>query len=227
MAKPGDLFPTNPFYANAVAQRLKDYGWLDGHYHIWEPCAGDGAIVRQLLHVGADPRWISATELVEDQRATKLSATGVADIEYGDCHEHVGGPYSIIVTNPPFTMGVEIFELAQQYLNPVGWSIIILMNQLHWLATQERQPFWRANPCRLLVMGARVSFNNAGSDRAEYGWFYWVFKDRVLQSMPNDICSSGPASYGLSDIPIDTMFIPGDRGPDSRKARLARGEIPE
>lgn len=139
---------------------------------ILEPCAGSGAIARQLLYRYPGEVEIHAVEIREEERARLLEVSH---------HVHIAdfltwqpdAQFDYIITNPPFPIAQEVVERALEIAN--GAEVIMLL-RLGFFQAQERHEFWQKHPLsRLYVLSARPSFTGpgTGTDNSGYGWFCW------------------------------------------------------
>jgi hypothetical protein len=98
---------------------------------LWEPAAGDGAIVRPLRAAGFD---VVASDLVN------YGGGGiVAGVDYLTAPVPVG--VTGIVTNPPFKLAI---KFARKALDEVPYLALLL--RTNFLEGTGRLPFFRAHP---------------------------------------------------------------------------------
>lgn len=132
---------------------------------IWEPAAGDGAIVRPLRAAGFD-----------------VVATDIADYGLDGCEtgidylkaqrRDVGG----IVTNPPYKLAV---QFARKALREVPYLALLL--RTNFLESTARLPFFREHePARIWVSSRRLPMMHRhgwAGPRAPsntcFAWFVW------------------------------------------------------
>ena len=78
--------------------------------------------------------------------------------------------YSLIITNPPFSLALEFLQKSLQEADTV-----IYLLRLNFLGSRKRRPFWQANrPSHVLVLAERPCFTGDGkTDSIEYAWFCW------------------------------------------------------
>lgn len=85
-------------------------------------------------------------------------------------------PYTMIVTNPPFSISTEFAEKAIEEVEDGGY--VIMLQRLNWLGSKKRKPFWDKMPLRaIFVHHKRAGFNPekpSAKDSIEYAHF--VFK---------------------------------------------------
>lgn len=145
------------------AVRLPGGLWL-------EPCAGEGAIIREATarHPGAI--WWLAVEKREECRAALEAIPEVHRITIGDFLEGplVGPVASVAITNPPYSLAAEFVERCL----PLA-SVTIMLLRLNWLGSQRRAAFLRSHMPDVYVLPRRPSFVRGATDACEYMWAVW------------------------------------------------------
>lgn len=134
--------------------------------NIWEPAAGDGAIVKPFQAAGYT---VTASDLVD--YGLENCQSGV-DYLSAELPAGVGG----IVTNPPYKLAV---KFAQKALMEVPYLALLL--RTNFLESTARLPFFRANPpARLWISSRRLPMmhrHNWEGPRAPsntcFCWFVW------------------------------------------------------
>jgi len=116
---------------------------------IWEPCCGDGAIVKPLRRAGHE---VFASDIAH----YGLRGTKVKDYLQFQRPRRFGG----IVTNPPFNLAMQIIEKA---LHDAPYVAVLL--RLNFLESTRRMPFFQAHPpSRIWVSSRRLPM------MSRYGW---------------------------------------------------------
>lgn len=130
--------------------------WLPRQTYFWEPCCGDGRLIRWLRESGREaggadlnprPEWpCDPVDFLEDE-----------------------SPRNFIITNPPFSRAQECVDRALS-----NSTEVMMLLRLNFLGAQKRREWWRMNePSALFVLSARPDFTGGGGDSCEYAWFYW------------------------------------------------------
>lgn len=140
---------------------------LEGKYipqHIWEPAAGNGAIVTPLRAAGFD---VFATD-IENYN------TPFATTDYLKATK----PCIIqgIITNPPFKL---VKEFTEKALSEVNYLALLL--RTNFLESIDRLPLFRQNPPAMVWISSRRlpmmhRFNWTGPKAPSntcYAWFIW------------------------------------------------------
>ena len=192
-----DDYPTMPWVTKLLFRKLElpSGRWL-------EPCAGAGAIIRDVPVLGI--RW-NAVELQDQYRNSlaniRSEAGGVVErVLIGDffmaAEESMLGkaspdpakrPFDVTFTNPPFLLAQDFIEacrLLSRYL--------VLLLRLNFLASGKRADMFAVDMPDIYVLPDRPSFTGTGSYPADYGWFVWgpearsVGAIQVLPSLPRE-----------------------------------------
>ena len=157
-----DFYPT-PSYA---VQELLD---REKFTYVWEPACGDGAICKVL-----------------DQN--NIPNVGTDLIDYGCGYkskvDFLLEPKLLapqIITNPPFSLGLEFAEKAFE----LGVEKLALLVRLQFLEGKKRGDFFRkCPPKKVYVFSKRLSFNVSGEFQSggvmAFAWF--VFGDNIKGS---------------------------------------------
>jgi hypothetical protein len=133
---------------------------------LWEPAAGDGAIVRPLREAGY-----------------QVTASDIADYGLDDCRTglnyltakappDVGG----IVTNPPYKLAV---RFAQKAMREVPYLALLL--RTNFLESTNRLPFFREHePARIWIASRRLPMMHRhgwtgprAPSNTCFAWFIW------------------------------------------------------
>lgn len=141
---------------------------------IFEPTAGNGAIVQELwlrYHAFCN---ITANDIRDEQAALlEAGADRVFNLDFLKCNGINPKP-DVIITNPPYSIAQEIiekcFEIAPE-------AEIIMLLRLAFLESKKRREFWNKHPLtQLYPLIERPSFTGHGTDATAYGWFVWSNK---------------------------------------------------
>lgn len=157
-----DFYPTPPEPTRAIL--AAEAGRLRSFPAIWEPAAGDGAMVREIAAAGHDVR---ASDLVD-------RGCGAEILDFFACREAMA---PAIVTNPPFAavnwrdgqgrwVGHAMGELGVDYM--------ALLLPWTWPAAAGLGVVWdRWPPARAYLMCWKIDFTGDGAQPASHGWFVW------------------------------------------------------
>jgi hypothetical protein len=164
-----DFYPTPPeptrAFLHAEIDRLRDFA------PIWEPAAGDGAMVREMEAVGLA---VHASDLVDRGCGARLR--DFYDFTIGD------RPSAAIVTNPPFQevgWGNGRARWLVQALDTLGVDYMALLLNWTFPGAGGLAPFWtRHAPARVYLMRWKIDFTRQGAPPMLNGWFVW---DRAWQ----------------------------------------------
>ena len=165
-----------------------------------EPCAGDGAMIREMLKRGVEPGNWEWAEIREGKDYLLDGLTGRVDA---------------IITNPDFSIAQEFIERS---LRESKFSAYLL--RLNFFGSRKRREWWQGKePTHLFTLAERPSFVDvckgykskgigscgasylkdngrkvcdcggivgAGTDATEYAWFVW---DEI------GLCKRDPGMY--------------------------------
>lgn len=153
-----DFYPTPPeptrAFLHAEIDRLRDFGT------IWEPAAGDGAMVREMEAVGLT---VVASDLIDRGCGAEIRS-------FYDWSLSASGA---IVTNPPFAecnrdpgWVRHAFEIGAEYM--------ALLLPVNWTGASGRAALWAQYPAaRVYVMRWRIDFTGQGAPPMLNAWFVW------------------------------------------------------
>jgi hypothetical protein len=135
----------------------------------FEPCAGDGAIVRELESCGVAcvrsndivTRGDLVPDFLLDARQHRSWARFFCD----------GGPEDVVITNPPFN---DAFEIAATALNYIDVGLALLL-RLSWLEPTDERADWLAEhpPTRVIVLPRYDYRQNGKTDSVTSAWMLW------------------------------------------------------
>jgi len=165
-----EFYPTPPeptrAFLHAEIDRLRDFGT------IWEPAAGNGAMVREMESVGLTVR---TSDLVD-------RGCG-ADIR--SFYDFSVAPARAIVTNPPFDQcgwGTPAFHALgkgnarwlKHALDTLDVDFMALLMNWGWPGAGGLGPFYAAHPpARVYLMRWKIDFTGQGAPPMLNGWFVW------------------------------------------------------
>ncbi len=159
-----EFYPTPPeptrAFLHAEMERLRQIGT------IWEPAAGDGAMVREMKAVGLN---CFASDLVD--RGIGAVIRDFYDFDVSD------RPSRAIVTNPPFAecgWGNGRARWLRHALDTLDVDYMGLLLNWSWPGAGGLAQFWAAHPpARVYLMRWKIDFTGQGAPPMLHGWFVW------------------------------------------------------
>lgn len=157
-----DFYPTPPEPTRALlkaeAARLRDFPV------IWEPAAGDGAMVREIEAAG---HIVAASDLVD-------RGCGAAELDFFAAQHRRA---DAIITNPPYHL-INWRDGRGRWishaLDTLGVEYMALLLSWSWPGAGGLGPLWRRHPpARVYLMRWKVDFTGAGAPPMLNGWFVW------------------------------------------------------
>lgn len=160
--EPHEFYPTPPeptrAFLHAEIDRLRDFGT------IWEPAAGDGAMVREMQALGLTVR---ASDLIDRG----------CDADIRSFYEFPVAPSQAIVTNPPFDecgWGNGKARWLKYALDVLDVEYMALLLNWTWPGAGGLAPFWAEHPpARVYLMRWKIDFTGQGAPPMLNGWFVW------------------------------------------------------
>lgn len=160
--EPDEFYPTPPeptrAFLHAEIDRLREFS------AIWEPAAGDGAMVREMESLGMVVR---ASDLVD--RGCE------ADIR--SFYDFPGAAAPAIVTNPPFAecgWGNGKARWLKHALDVLDVEYMALLLNWTFPGAGGLSPFWAQHPpARVYLMRWKIDFTGQGAPPMLNGWFVW------------------------------------------------------
>lgn len=157
-----DFYPTPPEPTRALLHaeidRLRDFNL------IWEPAAGDGAMVREMRDLGL---------LVYDSDLIDRGCGAVIKSFY----DYSRSPAKAIVTNPPFGecgWGNGKARWLKHALEGLGVEYMALLMNWGWPGAGGLGPFYAAHPpARVYLMRWKIDFTGQGAPPMLNAWFVW------------------------------------------------------
>jgi hypothetical protein len=170
------------FYASpawTVHRLLEAYPLPGG---IWfEPCAGEGDIVKAVNSKRQDVRW-SLNELRKECAPSLNALRSIEQVVIGDllqCPVYFLPKASVCISNFPFSISKEILV----HLLRGEFDYLITLQRVNWCAGPRARLFRELKPS-LYVLPDRPSFTGGPTDSIEYGW--WVFDGQSRLSILNN-----------------------------------------
>lgn len=154
-----DFYPTPPeptrAFLHAEIGRLRDFST------VWEPAAGDGAMVREMESVGLA---VFSSDLVDRG----------CDAEIRSFYEYQIAPAAAIVTNPPFAECNKDPGWVRHAVERLGVEYMALLLPVNWVGASGRAALWaQFAPARIYIMRWRIDFTGQGAPPMLNAWFVW------------------------------------------------------
>jgi hypothetical protein len=155
-----DFYPTPPDVTRALCTRYADV--LHGGV-VWEPCAGDGAMMDEIKRccrnvvVGSD---------IEPRRA---------DISKLDVLADDGPAFSMIITNPPFKIAEKIIHKVLNKKRPTFFALVL--KATFWHAQRRRWLFLNHRPYAIHPLLWRPDFLGLGAPTMDVMWCVWRYDE--------------------------------------------------
>lgn len=234
--RPQDFYETPSWVTAAMLQRIEEHPQM-GRAHTWdrvlEPAAGNGAIIRVMREMRRPIRHLTALEL-NPSRLIRLRQRVVPNrLLNGDFRTFARfekhrfdsrwtddgmepdpeNGYSLIFTNPPFSLAEEYVRSALPLLRHDGYLVLLL--RLSFLESQERIALHTGYPSDVYVLPRRPSFTGDGNtDSSAYAWFVWGHGCgnywEILQTPAARLgTASAPPSYARGPELPNWRFVPG------------------
>jgi hypothetical protein len=154
-----DFYPTPPeptrAFLAAEIGRLREIGG------VWEPAAGDGAMVREMMALGL---MVYASDLVDRGCGAEIQSF----------YDYASAPVGAIVTNPPFQECNADPGWVRHALERLGVDYMALLLPVNWTGASGRAALWaKYPPSRVYVMRWRIDFTGQGAPPMLNAWFVW------------------------------------------------------
>jgi hypothetical protein len=159
-----DFYPTPPeptrAFLHAEIDRLRRC-WC-----IWEPAAGDGAMMREMQAVGLD---VAGSDIIDRGAGAEIKSFYDFDI--------FTAPSNAIVTNPPFKecgWGNGKARWLKHALDVLHVDYMALLMNWTWPGAGGLAPFWEQHPAaRVYLMRWKIDFTGQGAPPMLNAWFVW------------------------------------------------------
>lgn len=171
-----DFYATPAWMLSALLRRIYLARWV-----IVEPCAGDGAIVRQLTRFDSELQIVT-NDIVQRGLLMPHFQLDARRKETWRSMEKLHGRIDLTLTNPPFD---ETFEIARQAVR-FSQQGVILLQRCTWIEpTDDRGPWLAKHPPSAQIVLPRWNFRSrdgkGGSDSAPPSWFIWNKQVQLCQ----------------------------------------------
>lgn len=160
-----DFYPTPAWMTRALLRRVPLRVW--GGLTI-EPCAGDGAIVRELPPACS----VVTNDLVDRPPFVSDFNLDARKPLSWETFRAQAGPIAVVLTNPPFDVAFEIIRGALEVAE-VG---VIMLLRLSWLEPTDERGEWLAAhpPTRQIVLPRHDFRGNGKTDSVTSAWMLWA-----------------------------------------------------
>lgn len=157
-----DFYPTPPepirALLHAEINRLRDFE------SVWDPSAGDGALVREMEAVGLT---VHASDLIDRGAGFQIS----------DFYDFTAAPSLATVQNPPFQecgWGNGKARWLSHALDTLGVEYMALLLNWSFPGAGGLAPFWAKHPpARVYLMRWKIDFTGQGAPPMLNAWFVW------------------------------------------------------
>ena len=162
-----DFYPTPPEPIRALLYaeigRLKDFD------SVWDPSAGDGALVREMKGAGLK---VIASDLIDRG----------AGFETKDFYDFKVAPSKCSVQNPPFDQcgwGNGKARWIRHALETLDLEYMSLLMNWNWPGAGGLASFWSEYaPSRVYLMRWKIDFTGQGAPPMLNAWFVWDKKHK-------------------------------------------------
>lgn len=154
-----DFYPTPPEPTRALL--AAELGRLRQFPSIWEPAAGDGAMVREMRALGLT---VHASDMIDRDCGAELR----------NFYDFKNAPCSAAFTNPPFAECNRDPGWVRHALETLGLEYMALLLPLNWFGASGRAALWAQwPPARVYIMRWRIDFTGQGAPPMLNCWVVW------------------------------------------------------
>lgn len=157
-----DFYPTPPEPTRALLHA--EQGRLAEIGHVWEPAAGDGAMVREMEAIGLT---VTASDMVDRGCGAEIRSF----------YDYEQAPSKAILTNPPFQecgWGNGKARWLYHALDNLGVEYMALLLNWGFPGAGGLGPFWAQHaPARVYLMRWKIDFTGQGAPPMLNAWFVW------------------------------------------------------
>jgi hypothetical protein len=184
--KARDLYETPEWCTRALVPHIPQ-----GVRTIWEPCAGNGKMSRELAAAGYT---IAASDIEPGD-----------GIEHGDFFKETRWPDAII-TNPPFDIARQVVERALEMTAP-GRGFVAMLLRVDWDSAKTRRHLFADCPAwsKKLVFTKRILWiENPGgcqSPSENHAWYCWCHQHEGLAQIAYHFEAEGAPKQRIKAAP--------------------------
>jgi len=154
-----DFYPTPSEPTRALLHA--EYDRLKSFPLIWEPSAGDGAMIREMDTIGLP---YVASDLVDRGCGALIRSFYDFTVPLSQA----------IVTNPPFAECNKDPGFVRHALETLQCEYMALLLPINWLGASGRAALWaKFPPSRIYLMRWRIDFTGQGAPPMLNAWFVW------------------------------------------------------
>jgi hypothetical protein len=165
-----DAYDTPPWQVDALVDHVPS---LRGT--VWEPCAGDGSLMSQLLD--RKPDLTVVTMDIDPSKSAMLTGDATDPAQWKAWLEKHGRP-DWVITNPPF---IDAFTILQLAIATARVGVVFLARQSFTEPTKARGPWLKAHPHDQRIVLERWSYTGNGrTDASTTEWLIWTKDWRIL-----------------------------------------------
>lgn len=170
MRRPLDAYRTPPWQVNALVDHVPCIKGI-----VWEPCAGDGSLIAQLIHRCPE---LDILTFDIDPACSPMALADMTDPASWDRSVKMFGQPDWVVTNPPF---VSAFPILQQAVRIAKVGVAFLARVTFTEPVRARGPWFKAHPHDQRIVLERYSYTGDGrSDACSTEWLIFVKDWRIL-----------------------------------------------
>jgi hypothetical protein len=167
-----EIFPTPSWAVDRLLDCLKPKTGM-----FFEPCAGEGHIVR------AVDAWFKRNrpgEALPTWEHTDIRETRYAQPPSDMTQQQnffTGRSFDVILTNPPFSKAFDLFSV----LWPLTQRSLVFLLPMSWLGSSDRTNLLRSYTPSLFVLPERPVYRiHSSTDQETYAWYVWSRRPIVL-----------------------------------------------
>lgn len=192
-----DFYPTPPAPTQALLRAERNR--LSLAERLWEPAAGDGAMMREMAAMG-------------------FACVGSDLVDRG-CEAQIGDWFAFsrhtrlsdtVVTNPPFAPCNADPGWVRHGMETLDLDYMALLMPLGWPSALGRAALWRDwRPARVYLMRWRIDWTGQGASPVTNAWFVWDRRKApgATQLLMLDRPSSAAAGGLFADDPREAGIV--------------------